>query len=100
MKKNRVVLFRAIALLSAFFTAICLVELYFVFMEWNKNRNNLRTGDGGYWIVDKHLGFKPKPGNFYQKTHEFECTGNVNQDFANERPIDFFTENKDPVVLC
>ncbi len=100
MKKNRVVLFRAIALLSAFFTAICLVELYFVFMEWNKNRHNLRTGDGGYWIIDKYLGFKPKPGSFYQKTHEFECTGNVNQSFANERPIDFFTENKDPVVLC
>ncbi|HRH96216.1 MAG TPA: SGNH/GDSL hydrolase family protein, partial [Prosthecobacter sp.] len=64
------------------------VEVGFRVLESRSSSKYYYEGKGGIWMDDSRWGWKPTPGPFKMGTPEFEVTGDVNDMFMNEPPVD------------
>lgn len=88
MVKLRQIALRLVAVLVGLLVSAAIAEITFRILERRQAATTQYEGSGGLWIPDARWGWKPAPGWFRHRTHEFVAEGHVNAAFMNDVPLD------------
>jgi hypothetical protein len=92
----RQLMFRVLSLVLSLVVACVIVEVVFRILE---SRTTLE-GEGGHWVLDDKLGFKPGKGWYHIVTPEFDVQGTVNGLYMNDRAWDSVAAKKFQRILA